>query len=99
MKGGQQKPRSISEQTPASTAAENGMTAGAVTKRVRTIGNELGFSALSPHDCRHFWATSATRGGTDTKSLQDAGGWKSPAMPLRYVESAAVANAGVKLAD
>ncbi len=48
---------------------------------------------------RHYWATSATRGGTDLKSLQDAGGWKSPAMPMRYVESQAVANKGVKLAE
>ena len=31
--------------------------------------------------------------------LQEAGGWKSSAMPLRYVERAAVANAGVTLAD
>ena len=39
------------------------------------------------------------RGGTDLKSLQDAGGWKSPAMPLPYVESQAAANQGVKLAE
>jgi integrase len=37
------------------------------------------------------------RGKTDIKSLQDAGGWTSPAMPLRYVESAAIADEGVTL--
>lgn len=103
MKGG--KPKATQSVTDMEAEAsgtlpvENGMTAGAITKRVRVLGVELGFSNLSPHDCRHSWASSATRGGTDIKSLQDAGGWKSPAMPLRYVESAAVANAGVKLAD
>jgi hypothetical protein len=40
----------------------------------------------------------AIRNGTDVKSLQDAGGWSSPAMPVRYAESAAIANQGVKLA-
>jgi hypothetical protein len=29
--------------------------------------------------------------------LQDAGGWNSPAMPLRYVETAKIANQGVIL--
>jgi integrase len=29
---------------------------------------------LSPHDCRHYWATTAMRAGTDIKALQDAGG-------------------------
>ncbi len=75
------------------------MTAGAINKRVGFLGEQIGVHGLSPHDCRHYWATSATRGGTDLKSLQDAGGWKSPAMPLRYVESQAIANKGVRLAD
>jgi hypothetical protein len=29
--------------------------------------------------------------------LQDAGGWNSPAMPLRYVEVAKISNDGVNL--
>ena len=29
--------------------------------------------------------------------LQEAGGWNSPAMPLRYVETAKIANEGVNL--
>jgi hypothetical protein len=31
------------------------------------------------------------------KALQDAGGWNSPNRPLRYAESAEIANDGVKL--
>jgi hypothetical protein len=49
------------------------------------------------HDCRHHWATSATKGGTDIAALQDAGGWANPVMPMRYVEALAVANERVTL--
>jgi integrase len=99
MKGGRRKDgeqeRSVAEEVD----RENGMTVGAINKRVGFLGQEAGLLGLSPHDCRHYWATSATRGGTDLKSLQDAGGWKSPAMPMRYVESTAIANQRVKLSD
>jgi hypothetical protein len=40
---------------------------------------------------------AATRAGTPIKALQDAGGWNSPNMPLRYAESAEIANEGVRL--
>ena len=52
---------------------------------------------VSAHDCKHYWATAALKAGTNLKSLQDAGGRNSPAMPLRYVESAKIVNEGVKL--
>jgi integrase len=97
MAGGRPQPRPASAAPP--TRTELGMTTGAINKRVGVLGAQLGLLGLSPHDCRHYWATRATRGGTDLKSLQDAGGWKSPAMPLRYVASQAIANQGVKLAD
>jgi integrase len=65
--------------------------------RVGQLGQACGLDHLSPHDCRHYWATAATRAGTPIKALQDAGGWNSPNMPLRYAESAEIANEGVKL--
>ncbi|MDQ3905288.1 MAG: site-specific integrase, partial [Actinomycetota bacterium] len=99
MKGGRRKDGEGDRSLPEEVETENGMSAGAINKRVGFLGQEIGLLGLSPHDCRHYWATSATRGGTDLKSLQDAGGWKSPAMPMRYVESAAIANQGVKLSD
>lgn len=68
-----------------------------LNRRVEQLGLAIGLSCLSPHDCRHFWATDAVRNGTDIKSLQDAGGWSSPAMPLRYAERSKIANSGVKL--
>jgi len=78
-------------------AAAGRYSARSINDRVRTLAAPLGIKNLSPHDGRHHWATRATRAGTDTKSLQDAGGWSSPAMPLRYAASAHIANAGVKL--
>jgi integrase len=74
-----------------------GMTARALTERVRALGATVGLEGLSAHDLRHYWATRAARNGTPLDRLQDAGGWASPAMPLRYVEAAKIANEGVRL--
>lgn len=74
-----------------------GMTERAINDRVGVLGRTVGVDGLSPHDCRHYWATRAARHGTDPFALQDAGGWNSLAMPRRYVESAKIANEGVKL--
>jgi integrase len=68
-----------------------------INYRVGQLGEAIGIKGLSPHDCRHFYATDAIKNGTDIKSLQDAGGWDNPVMPLRYAESAKIANSGVKL--
>ena len=73
------------------------MTERAKTARVRTLRLANGVHGLSAHDCRHHWATEAARSGTPIGRLQDAGGWASPAMPLRYVEAARIANEGVLL--
>jgi len=73
-----------------------GMTSRAITLRVRTLGEVQGIYGMSAHDCRHYWATTAARNGTDPFSLQEAGGWNSLAMPRRYVEEQAIANQGVK---
>lgn len=74
------------------------MSIRAIQHRVTYLGEQLlGVSGLSPHDCRHYWATDAARNGTDPFRLQEAGGWSSLAMPRRYVEAAEVANKGVKL--
>ncbi|GCF07949.1 tyrosine-type recombinase/integrase [Dictyobacter arantiisoli] len=73
------------------------MSQRAITERVHARGEAIGLYGLSAHDCRHYWATAAVKGGTDIKSLQDAGGWSSPAMPLRYTASSKIANEGVRL--
>jgi integrase len=81
----------------AGTLTAQGMSERAITKRVAFLGETVGAAGLSAHDLRHYWATRAARNGTPIDRLQDAGGWNSPAMPLRYVESAKVANDGVRL--
>jgi integrase len=76
---------------------EPGITSRAVTARVCLLGERIGIVGLSAHDCRHYWATSAARGGTDPFVLQEAGGWSSLAMPRRYVDDNDVANEGIRL--
>ncbi len=74
-----------------------GMSERAITGRVCVLGEKLGIHGLSAHDCRHFWATSAARHGTDPFALQEAGGWASLAMPRRYIADNEIANKDVKL--
>jgi integrase len=76
---------------------EGAMSERAITGRVKELGERIGVKSLSAHDCRHDYATDAIRNGTDIKSLQDAGGWNSPVMPLRYASDSKIANEGVKL--
>ncbi len=73
------------------------MSERAITDRVCELGERIGVKGLSAHDCRHDWARSAVK-ASDIKSLQQAGGWSSPAMPLRYADDATIANEGIKLA-
>lgn len=87
----------------ASTRADRlthaGMSTRNLSERVRYLGQQIGIDGLSAHDLRHAWATTAARNGTQIDRLQDAGGWSSPAMPLRYVERAKIANEGVNLGE
>ena len=78
-------------------ALSGGMSERAINGRVSVLGAAVSVVGLSPHDCQHFWATRAARMGTDPFALQDAGGWNSLAMPRRYIDSAKIANEGVKL--
>lgn len=77
--------------------AQPGMSERAITGRVRELGQLVGIDTLSAHDCRHYWATRATQLGTHPRALQQAGGWNSPAMVLRYVDESEIANEGVIL--
>src|SRR2546425_1190178 len=68
-----------------------------IQERVRTIGELAGIQGLSPHDCRHCWATRAARHGTPLDRLKQAGGWSNIQTPLRYIKDSAIANDGVIL--
>lgn len=73
---------------------EGGMSTRAINQRVRIIGQALEIQTLSPHDCRHAWATEAAK-HSSLDALMQAGGWSSPAMPLRYIEGRQIANEGI----
>lgn len=77
---------------------DHSMTRYDIARRVRELGRAAGIDSLSPHDCRHSWATRAAR-RSDVFTLRDAGGWSSLAMPSRYVEAAKVANERLELDD
>jgi len=68
-----------------------------VQERVRILGELVGIHGLSPHDCRHSWATRAARHGTPLERLKQAGGWSNIQTPLRYIKESAIANEGVIL--
>jgi integrase len=74
------------------------MSTQGINKRVGELGRFIGLENLSPHDCRHDWAWRiAKTKKTDTRAFISAGGWTSPAMALRYVAEAEIANEGVYL--
>jgi integrase len=56
-----------------------------LTRRVVQLGGKIGLKGLSAHDCRHYWASQAAKNQTPLPDLQDAGGWNSVAMPMRYI--------------
>ncbi len=68
-----------------------------VQERVRTLGELVGIHGLSPHDCRHSWATRAASHGTPLDRLKQAGGWSNIQTPLRYMKDSAIANERVIL--
>lgn len=76
-----------------------GMRERAIHDRVRRLGRAAGIEGLSPHDCRHYWATKWSRKGVDPFRLQEAGGWNSLMMPRRYIEAARIANEGMADGD
>jgi site-specific recombinase XerD len=75
---------------------DSGMTELGVNLRVAQLGERVDIDGLGPHDCRHFWATSAMRNGTDPFALLQAGGWTSMQTVQKYVDENVIANAGVK---
>ncbi|HEU5377284.1 MAG TPA: tyrosine-type recombinase/integrase [Ktedonobacteraceae bacterium] len=68
-----------------------------IQERVRRLGELVGIEGLSPHDCRHSWATRAAAHGTPLDRLKQAGGWSNLQTPLRYIRNSAIANEGVIL--
>lgn len=75
-----------------------GMTTQAISARVNYYGLQLGITNLAAHDLRHTWATRAAANGTELQHLVSAGGWTGYGRALQYIETAKIANEGVKVA-
>ena len=68
----------------------------AAQKTVKSLGREIGIE-ISAHDCRHYYATAAHRAGSSSIDIMRAGGWTSPAMLSRYIETDQIQNANIRL--
>lgn len=83
--------------------AHAGMTESGCAARVAELGLRLGIQRLSPHDCRHSFATMGAKlvvkGKASILQLQEAGGWSSLAMVRRYVEGQTISNTGLVNVD
>jgi integrase len=66
----------------------------ALAKRVEYLGHVHGIEGLSPHDARHTDATHESNSNTPLRHIMSKFGWKSPAMAMRYIEAAHIANEG-----
>lgn len=54
------------------------------TKKVwKNVAERAGIAPLSPHCCRHGFATTMLRQGFDVKTVAKLGGWKDPTIVLR----------------
>jgi integrase len=71
------------------------LTTRGINERVHVLGTVIGLDTLSPHDCRHYWATQAAADGVPLERLKQAGGWSSVQMPVRYISDSAIANEGM----
>ena len=74
-----------------------GLKPDAIYKRVEMLGRQVGIEELPPHDLQHLFAECARHNATRT--LQDAKGWNSPAVALRYQQWGRIANEGLILED
>jgi integrase len=57
---------------------------GQIKTGFRSACRRAGITDLSPHDCRHTWATWHYAANRDLTALMKLGGWKSEKMVLRY---------------
>jgi integrase len=67
--------------------------------RVHLLGQQVGLSALSPHDLRHYWTYDALGNATPVDRVQSGGNWKSPTMVLKYARRTGIANEGVIITE
>lgn len=57
---------------------------GSVSKVWRNVCGRAEIEPLTPHSCRHGFATEMLRNGFDVKTVAKLGGWKDAAIVLRH---------------
>lgn len=65
-------------------ADRGGKGGGQIKTAWRKMLERAGLSDFTPHDCRHTWATWHYAENRDISQLMQLGGWKTPAMVMRY---------------
>lgn len=65
-------------------ADREGKGGGQVKTAWRKMLERAEITDFTPHDCRHTWATWHYRENRDLSALMELGGWKTPAMVMRY---------------
>lgn len=70
---------------------------GTISHRIARLALvHLGLRHVSCHDGRHWWIDDAIANQVDVKTFTEAGGWKSPVVPLQiYASKAKIANQGM----
>jgi integrase len=76
-----------------------GMNRFSIAQRIAVLDESAGVEGLSPHDLRPTRATKLAEKKTPLDRFMSAGGWRSPAIPLRYVEASKIANEGASVDD
>jgi integrase len=65
-------------------ADRNGKGGGQIKTAWRKMLERASVTNFTPHDCRHSWATWHYAENRDLRALMELGGWKTPAMVMRY---------------
>lgn len=64
--------------------SRDGRGGGQVKTGWKAMCKRAGITDFTPHDCRHTWATWHYAANHDIGQLMELGGWKTPAMVMRY---------------
>ena len=77
---------------------EQAINEGTISHRIARLALvHLGLRHVSSHDGRHWWIDDAIANQVDVKTFTEAGGWKSPVVPLQiYASKAKIANQGMR---
>ncbi len=57
---------------------------GSVKYTWDNVVRRAGIARMTPHSCRHGFATAALRAGLDPKTVAKLGGWKDVATVMRF---------------